>query len=185
RWGRHKPTLAGRCRAATAIVGSFTQYLTRVQGMPEATLDTFEKIIDDFVFDKGGAKKANAVAIATLKAPLEEGGFKLIDLRSRNEAIALMMLQRYQSPTDKRPIWVAIAEPLLASAAVSRFQNVTHSLLSNPFTQSWRVFLQSKSLPTNLKTMLSVAAKYNAQCVPITITPELRDAMPFWYHIGR
>ncbi|KAF6754032.1 hypothetical protein DFP72DRAFT_761768, partial [Ephemerocybe angulata] len=50
RWGRHKPTLAGRCRAATAIVGSFTQYLTRAQGMPEATLDTFEKIIDDFVF---------------------------------------------------------------------------------------------------------------------------------------
>ncbi|KAF6745108.1 hypothetical protein DFP72DRAFT_771198, partial [Ephemerocybe angulata] len=33
--------------------------------------------------------------------------------------------------------------------------------------------------------MLSVAAKYNAQCVPMTITSELRDSMPFWYHIGR
>ncbi|KAF6745107.1 hypothetical protein DFP72DRAFT_776231, partial [Ephemerocybe angulata] len=95
RWGRHRPTLAGRCRAATAIVGSFTQYLTRVQGMPEATVRTLEKIIDDFVFNKNGARINNAVAIATLKAPLHEGGFKLIDLRSRNEAIALMILQRY------------------------------------------------------------------------------------------
>ncbi|KAF5331328.1 hypothetical protein D9611_011812 [Ephemerocybe angulata] len=143
RWGRHRPTLAGRCRAATAIVGSFTQYLTRVQGMPEEIVLALEKIIDDFVFDKNGARVNNAVAIATLKAPLNEGGFKLIDLRSRNEAIALMILQRYHAPADRRPVWVSVAEPLVAAAAVSRFQNVALSLLKSPLTQQWRVFLHS------------------------------------------
>ncbi|KAF6759303.1 hypothetical protein DFP72DRAFT_776799, partial [Ephemerocybe angulata] len=162
-----------------------TQYLTRVQGMPDKVVKDLNKIVDDFVYAKGGAKSANAIAIATLKAPVEEGGFKLIDLESRNNAIALMILQRYQSPEDRRPAWARVADPLVAAAAVTRFRNVTPNLLTSPFLQSWRVFLQSKALPGSLKTMLKVAMKYNTQCLPMTIDQDLRNAMPFWYHQGR
>ncbi|KAF5320628.1 hypothetical protein D9611_013726 [Ephemerocybe angulata] len=128
--------------------------------MPEEIVLALEKIIDDFVFDKNGARVNNAVAIATLKAPLNEGGFKLIDLRSRNEAIALMILQRYHAPADRRPVWPP-EEP-------------THTTVAG--------IPPIKVPPSHSE---AVAAKYNAQCAPMTITPELRDSMPFWYHIGR
>ncbi|KAF5341088.1 hypothetical protein D9611_006142 [Ephemerocybe angulata] len=79
RWDKSKPTIRGRAQAVNAMVGGYTQYFTKVQGMPEKVLKQIESMIDDFVYAKKGEKKANAIGIENLQRPYMDGGLNLLD----------------------------------------------------------------------------------------------------------
>lgn len=93
RWKRCKPgTLRGKRLIVQMIVGGMTQYLAKVQGMPSSVEDEFVRIIRDFVSD---GKKSSPIKPETLFEPIREGGIKLLDIKSRNEAIELTWVQSY------------------------------------------------------------------------------------------
>lgn len=151
RWNKSRPTLDGRCRAASVIVGGFTQYLTRAQGMPKQVEQAFQKLMDDFVYAKAGEYKQNAIGMQTLRTPRLSGGKNLLNLHARNEAIELMRLKAYLNPTNTRPIWAFLADDIIAQNIVSRHKTIESKYLMNPFMQSWQVHVDSPKLPNNIR----------------------------------
>ncbi|KAF6746600.1 hypothetical protein DFP72DRAFT_1076280 [Ephemerocybe angulata] len=133
------------------LVGGYTQYLTRVQGMPESTVNNLKKQTDDYIWAKDGEKKANTIALTTLHKPKDQGGLGLLDIETRNEAIDAKRLQTLLLPPDLQPTWCKMAMRQLAKAAVKRFTNVGEAALVSPFTQKWRVNMSATNLPENLK----------------------------------
>lgn len=91
-WAKSKPTLEGKRLIIQMFVGGMTQYLTSVQGMPEDIADYFQKIIQDYFWE---GKTKHAVNADTIHAPIEVGGRKLLNIKNRNKAIAIMWLKSY------------------------------------------------------------------------------------------
>lgn len=166
------------------MVGGYTQYLTRVQGMPKEVVKKIKKITDDFVHAKHGEQKANTIATTTLYQDKDLGGLGLLDLEARNEAINVIRLKTYLTEGDDRPQWCRLADMLLGEAAVKKYQNVGTRMLRNPFTQKWKVNLAHRDLPENLRQMTRTAYKYRTGVVATSISRELKLKMPYWYHIG-
>ncbi|KAF6755002.1 hypothetical protein DFP72DRAFT_749255, partial [Ephemerocybe angulata] len=182
RWSRNHPTVRGLVMGNNTMVGGYTQYLTRVQGMPTSVLKSIRKKTDNFVYAKHGERKANTIAMDVLFNNKDDGGLGLLDMEARNEAIDIMRLRTYLLHPEARPIWCRLADILLARSAVMKFKNVGPEALVNPLTQNWRVNLSSEKLPSNLKRMMRVAYKYNAAPIAIGASRELKSKMPLWYH---
>ncbi|KAF6751793.1 hypothetical protein DFP72DRAFT_815849, partial [Ephemerocybe angulata] len=164
------------------MVGGYTQYLVKVQGMPESVLKTLEKIIDDFVYAKNGERKANAVGIETLQQPHVNGGLNLMNLRFRNEAVAMTNLAEYLRPPGNRPFWAHLADLIYRHNAVRRFKAVEPEFLLNPFVQQWDVYTGAKSTPLILRRMYHAGRRYGARVIPVELTPDVRRVMPYWWH---
>ncbi|KAF6758941.1 hypothetical protein DFP72DRAFT_787615, partial [Ephemerocybe angulata] len=162
----------------------YTQYLTRVQGMPKETVNEIKSISDDFIWAKEGEKKANTIAVSTLQDQRDNGGLKLLDIEARNEAIDAVKIEVYNREPDKRPPWCRIADRQLAKAAVKSFKNIGEEYLINPFQQKWRVNLSSRDLPDGLRRMMKTAYKYKTKIATTNLTQHLKRRMPIWYHVG-
>ena len=77
-------------------VGSRTQYLARVQGMPKSVEERIVRIIRDFMW----AGSRPMVDMDTLCSKRENGGLNLLDIATRNEAIDLVWLGEYLNMED-------------------------------------------------------------------------------------
>ena len=181
RWKKCSPTLRGKRLIAQMIIGGMTQYLTKVQGMPKATEKALMKIQRDFIWDT----KKPMVSMDRLSKLITEGGIKLIDITSRNEAIELMWMKSYLDLSEKRPTW-AFAMDVLIGQQITRNSGDVHRLSQvNKFLQTWRVNTSGPSkLPEDIKRMLRVSKKYNLTCNAIKVDSKIKKALPAWYHIG-
>lgn len=93
-------------------------------------------------------------------------------------------MRTYLLPPDKCPAWCKIADLLLKKLAVKLFQRLIPRVLQNPFLQSWRVNLNSRNLPTNLKQMIKTTYKYGARVLTTRIPKDVMLMMPYWFHVG-
>ncbi|KAE9383053.1 hypothetical protein BT96DRAFT_869449, partial [Gymnopus androsaceus JB14] len=84
RWSKSNPTMEGRRHIVQMIIGGMTQYLTVVQGMPEAIEKRLTKRINTFLWKEKGYNPVNQKVIC---GPVERGGRKVLDIKVRNEAI--------------------------------------------------------------------------------------------------
>ncbi|KAF9552435.1 hypothetical protein CPC08DRAFT_698610, partial [Agrocybe pediades] len=177
-WAKSHPTQDGRCIIINIVVGGLTQYLTRVQGMSKEVEEKIIKKIRTFMWDG----KSAMVSLEVMYGDIADGGKRLLDLKSRNEAIELIKLRTYLNEPKKRPRWASIADELIArTSALS--QGVSDELKVNTFLQSWTAYTTARSaLPAGLRKMLSVAAKHNVTIDPPLVAKEVRRAMPAWYH---
>ena len=64
-----------------------TQYFAKVQGMPKIVEQKLEKRIRSFFWAN---KTKTTINSQTIYAPKEFGGFNLLDIEARNEAIGLI-----------------------------------------------------------------------------------------------
>ncbi|KAI0706714.1 hypothetical protein C8T65DRAFT_527162, partial [Cerioporus squamosus] len=180
RWGRRKLTLKGKKLAVGIEVGSRTQYLTRVQGMPLSVVADLRKVIRHFVWGHGRTPPINE---ETLYLPIHEGGLDLLNLKARNEAIELIWMREYLDLTPLRPRWAYVADVMLARAVTVDSRQVDLSVRVNAFLQSWKVSMSSQIvLPSYLRDMLRVANKHRVRLDVIDPVEALRDAMPIWSH---
>lgn len=182
RWARDRPTVRGLVLGNNTFIGGYTQYITRVQGMPPNVLKELNKITDDIVYAKNGEKKSNAIGIETLRWDKQAGGLRVLDIEARNEAIGLMSLKSYSD--TNRPTWAQAADRCFAKAAVQKYKNVGEEFLVNPLLQNWKVNLRSRYLTETQKTMMRAAYKFGAKVVTLKPTNAVRLRMPYWYHIG-
>ncbi|KAF8998822.1 hypothetical protein BDQ17DRAFT_1168770, partial [Cyathus striatus] len=120
-----------------------------------------------------------------LEMPINRG-FNLIDIQARNESIELMKLKSYANPdTTSSATWAKLTDSILASNATSKYKkHMGPAQLQNVLLQYWKVNLSVQSLPISLKRMLCATIKHEVKFTPTEITLQIKQTMPFWFHIG-
>jgi phospholipase/lecithinase/hemolysin len=73
KWDANHPTTEGRRLITQMIIGGMTQYLAKVQGMPETALKTLDRIIRNFAWS--GENKPT-ISLAHMTNPHTTGGKK-------------------------------------------------------------------------------------------------------------
>ncbi|KAJ7589422.1 hypothetical protein C8J56DRAFT_712485, partial [Mycena floridula] len=109
-----------------------TQYKTCIAGMPQHILKVIQKLCQDATW----AGKSSQVNRRQMLAPIKNGGKKLLDIESRNEAIALMNLKPYLKLRNDRPKWAILADKIIAKYCL-KTQSTDISVLMNTFLQTW------------------------------------------------
>ena len=183
KWDNDSLTQEGRRLVVTMQVGGRTQYLARVQDMPSSAQKRIEKRISKFMWKD----KQPMINIATLKAPKENGGLKLLDINARNEAIDLRRLQAFYKVGAERPRWAGVADDIIGKNAATKINITDSKSVVNTTLQDIPVVLNSKTvkLPTMLKRMLTTGKKYNVIFDPPNLSDNAKRELPFAYHIGR
>ncbi|TEB25568.1 hypothetical protein FA13DRAFT_1637210 [Coprinellus micaceus] len=94
-----------------------------------------------------------------------------------------MKAKDFFQPEQSRPLWAKLTDKILAENAVRKYKDrVGVNNLIHPILQTWHIHLNSAQLPDSQKRMMRVAYKHKLQLIPVEITPEMKRAMPFWYH---
>ncbi|KAF5324177.1 hypothetical protein D9619_011162 [Psilocybe cf. subviscida] len=125
--------------------------------------------------------------ILSVRAPIRLGGRKLIDLKSRNDAIELRKYQRYCATNpNERPKWAFVADEIL-KPHIEIYNNVqdNESIILPPL-QKFDIHTKSRlaPLPAPLCRMLQTKDTYNTVFNPPCIPEELKLQLPLWYHPG-
>jgi hypothetical protein len=180
RWDTKKPTVEGRRHIINMLIGGRTQYLTRVQGMPNEIEKKLIRMRDDFLWE---GKKAR-IAHNTMSLSLNNGGKQILDLHSRNEAIDLWNLKEFLRDGDDRENWSFFAEHTIikrwdASQTTNHQGSVYNLFLQKVHIPSWR----NNPLPLDLQRMISAAKKYRLEFTGLSISKKVRLEMPIWNHI--
>lgn len=130
-WKKEHLTLEGKRLIINLEVGSRTQYLTRVQGMPPEVLRQIEKLVRDFLWDD----KRSDVKMDTMRQPHSKGGKKCL---IRDES---------------RPTWAYVADELIKTNARDGIRTDLSETTENIFLQNWKPKLNHYStLPNNSKS---------------------------------
>ena len=181
RWGMSRPTMKGRKTIVQAVIGGCTQYLTMAQGMPPNVEAALTKIARDFMWNDDSSPR---LALDILYKPITEGGLKLLDIKTRNEAIEIMWLKSYLNLSPSRPAWATVTDLLIDTAAPL---STNAKARENPFLQSWKPATRGKRaehIGDHISRMLKVAKKYNTSIEALRLTTQLRAQLPAWYHIA-
>ena len=178
-WAKSWPTTYGKRLIIQAIVGGYTQFLTKAQGMPPHIETALEKIIRDYVWDKDTHPR---IALEYLYKPLDQGGLNLLDITSRNEAIELVWLRDYLNLTKSRPTWAIVTDILINATAPPGSSAIA---ITNTFLQSWNPPTKGPrldSLNQGIIRMLKIAKKHKTNLAAIRLSPGVRATLPAWYH---
>jgi hypothetical protein len=164
-WELGHPTMEGRRLITLMVVGGMTQYLTKVQGMPTDIEARLENRIRKFLWTEKASVTVNK---ETIYAPADLGGKNLLDIITRNEAIAVTWLQSYLSFGDDRPLWAFVADEILAKKAPAGDLNINEALRRNMYLQNWRPVLAD--IGTDLRKMIQVGDNYDVQMEALAIS---------------
>jgi exonuclease III/ribonuclease HI len=180
RWDKSHPSTEGRRLIIQMVIGGTTQYLAKVQEMPEHITKRLTNTMWEFIWD--GNPKNAPVNRETMHAPLLEGGKKILDIQARNEAIQLTWLQSYLT-IMKRPTWAYFADALFWLAAPLSGRIIEETAATNPFLQNWRPKTAAgTTLPQELASMVRTAEKHGVKIDGISMGEEVRKEMPIWLH---
>ena len=190
RWEANHPTSEGRRLISQMIIGGMTQYLAKVQGMPETTIKTLEKLIRNFAWS---GKNKPTISMAHMSAGMEAGGKKVLDIQARNEAIQLTWIQSYLKMDEARPTWAYLADEIFRNDVPGErtsLLNTPHARI-NQFLQTWQSRVNKKrktdeneddpntqSIPRDLREMIKIAKKYGVKLEAVHPAPETRLELP-------
>ncbi|KAF8897702.1 hypothetical protein BD779DRAFT_1432156, partial [Infundibulicybe gibba] len=179
-WSKSHPTIEGRRLIVGMEVGGRTQYLTRVQGMPTEVEQKLTKMIRDFIWPDS----MPAVNMDILHGKIEMGGRRLLNIKSRNEAIELMKAKTYLQLDNKRSKWPKVADGLIRNSIPDSHRVGDKASQMNMFLQNWSATTQRgrTKLPESLIRMLKTMKKYKVAFAPVSLSKELKGQMPMWHH---
>ena len=189
RWEANHPTSEGRRLITQMIIGGMTQYLAKVQGMPDTALKTLKTIICNFAWS--GENKPT-ISMAHMSSTKNKGGKKVLDIYTRNEAIQLTWLQAYLKLDETRPTWAFIADAILGNDVPGELRSLAHNPHTrvNQYLQTWHSRInnicRNNEDPLNilqdLKDMIKIGKKHRVRLEAMHPTPETRAAMPAIHH---
>lgn len=121
----------------------------------------------------------------TMYAPILKGGWKVLDLGARNDAIELRRCQKYYMTGNGRPRWAFVVDEII-SANIKATGQVDEPSIISPHLQDLCIKPRSKEfpIPSKIAQMLKMAAKYNIIFDPPALSEELKANLPMWYHIS-
>ncbi|KAJ3002608.1 hypothetical protein NUW54_g5756 [Trametes sanguinea] len=176
RWTRSRPTLEGKRHVVQMFVGGMSQFLTTVQRMPSAVITRLKAVIRSYLWSE---RHTPPVRMEQMYLPVSQGGFGILDLEARNEAIDIMWLKSYLN-YEKRPLWALLADDLLARTVPAKCVPTDATLRINSFLQNWKP--SCNRLPHELKSMLKVAKKYGLRLEGRAFSRSILRNMPMWDH---
>ena len=182
-WEKAHPSMVGRKLIVQTIIGGYTQFLTKAQGMPDTIVTALTKIIREFVWKEDSSPR---IALDLLHCPRENGGLGLLDIKARNEAIEIVWLKSYLNFSPSRPEWAVVTDLILAATASTSTAAVI-AARQNPFLQTWNAPVQGsrvKKLNNDIIRMLKTARKYKANLAAIRVSFDLQSQLPVWYHLA-
>ena len=182
RWKKTHPTLDGKRLIVQAIVRGQTQFLTKVQGMPDDIQKALEKEMKNFIWEE--ASHALRLSMDHLERDKCEGGIKLLNLKDRNEAIELIWLKGYLNLSPSRATWAYVTDILINETTPI---NLDEDTRINAFLQKWNVPTRGKrvaKLGEDMLRMIKAAIKYKAAFAPINLSQDLQERLPAWQHLG-
>jgi len=170
------------------IIGGMTQYLAKVQGMPESVIRTLERLTRNFAWSGQGNP---TVAMAHMSCDMDRGGKKVLDITARNETIQLTWVQAYLKMGEERPTWAYLADEIFANdvpGELKQLEGNPHARV-NQFLQTWQSRKNRKrgldpsdedaqGIPRDLREMIKVARKYGVRLEAINPTKEVREELP-------
>ncbi|KAJ7106852.1 hypothetical protein C8R43DRAFT_905988 [Mycena crocata] len=178
-WGRNHPTLEMRRHITQITIGSMTQYMAQVNGMPKSVEKHLIKVQREFMW---AGRKSSPVQRDMLLAPKDVGGKDLFDITARNETLHVMRLKSYlELDPEKRATWAYVADNTIAKHPLEK-PKVEKGLQVNTFMQSWSP--KRSDLPPRLKEMVNVAKRYGIIFDTHQPTQEIRRKLPLWHHFG-
>ncbi|KAH7911774.1 hypothetical protein BJ138DRAFT_1005888, partial [Hygrophoropsis aurantiaca] len=149
--------------------------------MPEAIEKNLIKQIRDFIWDE---TKTPPISLEQLYQPINKGGIKLLDIKSRNQAIEVTWLKSFLDISTKRPQWAFITDILINNIFPSGISNLNDIPLilqtQNPPTKG----KNANKLPKDVLQLLKTAKNFNATIAPIKLSTNLKKQMPAWAHLG-
>lgn len=177
--------MEGRRLISQMIIGGMTQYLAKVQGMPETALKTLETLIHKFMWN--GESKPT-VAMTHMSNITNEGGKKVLDIYARNKAIQLTWLQSYLKLDESRPIWALVADTIFSNNVPGELKSLANNPNAriNQYLQTWHSWInksshgedKNPSILQDLREMLKVGKKYGVRLEAINPELEARAKMP-------
>lgn len=184
-WNKGHPTIDGHRLVIGMVVGGRTQYRACVRGMPPEIELRLTRMIRNFIWG-GGEITHPTVGMETLIRPIEEGGKKLLDIKTRNEAIELMKAKRFLDLSETRPTWAKIADSLIHISLKKKWKLQDDGTYHNIFLQTLTASTREgeRGLPHSLRSMLNTAKKHKLSVSPVNIKPKPKLDMPIWYHAG-
>ncbi|OSC98505.1 hypothetical protein PYCCODRAFT_1375103, partial [Trametes coccinea BRFM310] len=111
--------------------------------------------------------------------PLDKGGFGILDLKARNDAIDVNWLKEYLN-YDERPTWALLADDIFARTVPTKCVPAEHELRINPFLQHWKPV--RNRLPDELKALVDAAKKWGLRLEGRAIARSILRALPMWDH---
>ena len=182
RWKSVHPTLDGKRLIVQAIVGGRTQFLTKAQGMPSQIRKALTKEIRNFLWED--ECHVPRLGLEHLESTKEQGGIKLLNLKTREDAIEVVWLKDYLNLTNTRPTWAFITDILINETTPDTLDERTRQ---NAFLQKWNIPTRGKRanrLGKDTIRMIKTARKYKATFAPINLSRRLKENLPTWNHIG-
>jgi hypothetical protein len=179
RWGESHPALEMRRHICQITIGSMTQYLAQVNGMPKSVEKQFIKTQRGWMW---GGSKSSPVQHDMLLAPIKDGGKNMFDLTAQTEALVIMKLQGYlELDPSKRATWAFVTDSKFATHD-RRTSNVATGSHVNMFTQSFTP--KQSDLPPRLKEMVTVAKKYGLIFDTYNPSQDVKGMLPLFHHFG-
>ena len=124
-WNRSHPTINGCRLIVNMVVGGHTQYLSQVQGMPQAITETLKQTIQKFIWNS-----------EIMAWDQKRGGHKVMNIEARNDAIILMKLKSYLNFDSDHPTWAFFADDILRKNISPKFGAADPKTLISSFLQS-------------------------------------------------
>lgn len=117
-------------------------------------------------------KEPLTVGLETMYRPFEQGEKKLLDIKSRNEAIELMKIKRYLKLDNQRPTWAKVANDLIELNLKIKKVVKDEATYQNIFLQILDISTRNKKdiLPPSIKKIVKVVKKHNVTFVPLSLT---------------
>ena len=183
RWEQTRPTQEGKRLIVTMVIGGYTQYLTRVQGMPKEVEALFTKKIRHFM---SGGEKVPMISLEVMHSNIKVGGKKLLNVVARNQAIELMKVKSYLTINEERPKWAHIADVLISNNIPAGYRVKDDLSKSNLFLQSWRANTTNTktTLPERIRRLLKTAELFHVAFSPTNLDTALKQQLPIWHHLG-
>ena len=154
--------------------------LATVNGMPLEIENEMEKMYHSFLWN---GKAKGLMKWEQVIVNRSEGGLGIPDIKSRVEAIEIMWIKKWLSPTDVRPRWAFIMDMILYEN-IAKHPMIDQESKLNWLMQSWHESeAKGTKLSGNIKRMLKVARKYNITPIALKYDKEAKMNQPLWHNI--
>ncbi len=175
RWEMSHPSVPNQQIIIQTVLGGLTQYLTTVQGMPKLIEDFLEKREWKFIWE---SRTKNLIILDTLKAPRNQGGLDILDIKAHNKAIEVMWIKELLS--EEKLTWTYFAHDIIGHQGMKAERNICKDVKSNIFLQSFNT--KKSLLPQDLQRILNVTKETGVRVEGITFSREILRSCPIWYH---
>lgn len=120
------------------------------------------------------------INLETLYAPIEMGGRKLLDLRTRNEAIQCMKIKEWLNFSPDRAKWAFVCDEIIRICSSESHQVIDRALLHSPVLQKWNITISS--IPDEIKALVKGVETYGVRLEGAGFSESLLRSMPVWNH---